>query len=200
MSFPKIVRLTLLICVGLTLHACSGQKESAQRLLGDIDATVIAASAEAAHYVPDQLADVQKKVGELKGEFDRHDYAAVLNGAPEVLGAAQSLATAAAARKDEILKTLNDAWATLAAALPGDVTLLQDRIAELGKPAARKRAAGLDVDAAKAALGDATSLWSKAQAAFAAGNLDEAVATAKDVKVRLDAVAQTLQVPLPQDA
>ena len=30
------------------------------------------------------------------------------------------------------------------------------------------------------------SLWSKAQAAFAAGNLDEAVSTAQDVKSKVD--------------
>jgi hypothetical protein len=58
-------------------------------------------------------------------------------------------------------------------------------------------AAGLDLNAAKGAAGDATALWSKAQAAFAAGNLDEAVSTAKDVKAKVEAVAAALKLDLP---
>ena len=43
-------------------------------------------------------------------------------------------------------------------------------------------------------MGDATSLWSKAQGAFGNGNLDEAVKAAKAAKARLDALAATLKV------
>jgi hypothetical protein len=45
-------------------------------------------------------------------------------------------------------------------------------------------------------LDQATSLWSKAQAAFAGGNMDEAVRTAQDVKSRVEAVAATLKLEL----
>jgi hypothetical protein len=55
---------------------------------------------------------------------------------------------------------------------------------------------GIDLDAAKAGAGDATALWSKAQAAFAAGNLDEAVSTAKDVKLKVEALATSLKMDL----
>jgi hypothetical protein len=190
-----------LICATiLVLAACAGQKEPAQKLLGDIEATVTAASSEAAKYVPDQLADVQSKLGALKASFDKQDYAAVVTGAPAVLAAAQGLATAAAAKKDEVLKALNDQWTGLAAALPGDVTAIQSRIDALSKKSAKKAAAGVDLDAAKAGLADATSLWSKAQAAFASGNMDEAVSAAKDVKSKVDAVAASLKLDLPATA
>jgi len=49
---------------------------------------------------------------------------------------------------------------------------------------------------ARAAFAAASSLWSKAQAAFAAGNLNEAVHTATDVKTQLAAVAATLKLNL----
>ena len=57
-----------------------------------------------------------------------------------------------------------------------------------------------DVDRAKSALGDAMSLWSKAQAAFASGSMDEAVRTAQDVKIKVDAVAATLKLDLAAPA
>ena len=181
----------------IILAACASQKEPAQKLIGDVEATVAAASTEAAKYVPDQLADVQAKLAGLKESFDKQDYAAVVTGGPAVLTAAQGLATAAAAKKDEVLKALNDEWTGLSSALPGDVTAIQTRIDELSKKSNKKQAKGIDLDAAKAGAGDATSLWSKAQAAFAAGNLDEAVSTAKDVKAKVEALAATLKLDLP---
>jgi hypothetical protein len=186
----------------LLAAACGGgQKDTALHLLGDIEATVIAASGEAAHYVPEQLATVQKRLADLKTDYAKQDYAAVLSGAPDVLGAAQALATAAAAKKDEMLKALNEDWAGLAVAVPSYVTALQDRITALGKPAAKKKpAAGIDLTAARAGMSDASSLWSKAQAAFAAGNLDEAVATAQAAKTKLQALATELKLQLPQAA
>jgi hypothetical protein len=81
--------------------------------------------------------------------------------------------------------------------LPGAVTAIQSRIDFLGKKANKKAAAGIDLDAAKAGLTDTTSLWSKAQAAFAASNLDEAVSTAKEVQTKITALAASLKLDLP---
>lgn len=193
----RVSHFALIFTAAIMMTACAGQKEPAQKLIGDIESTVTAASTEAAKYVPDQLADVQSKLGDLKASFDKRDYAAVVTGAPAVLGAAQNLATAAAAKKDEILKGLNDQWAGLATALPAAVTAVQNRIDLLSRKSSKKLAAGIDLESAKAGVGDAASLWSKAQAAFAAGNLDEAVSTAKDVKAKLEALAASLKMNLP---
>ncbi len=186
----------MIFAAAIVLSACAGQKEPAQKMIGDIEATVIAASSEAAKYVPDQYADVQSKLAVLKNSFDKQDYAAVMTGAPAVLSAAQGLATAAATKKDEVLKALNDSWSGLAATVPEEISAVQSRIALLSKKSGKK-AAGIDLDAAKAAAGDAMALWSKAQAAFAAGNLDEAVNTAQDVKTKIEAVAASLKLNLP---
>jgi len=193
----RVSHFALISMAAIIMAACAGQREPAQKLIGDIESTVAAASTEAAKYVPDQLADVQSKLGGLKASFAKQDYAAVVTGAPAVLSAAQNLATAAAARKDEILKALNDQWTGLAGVLPAAVTAVQNRIDVLSKKSSRKLAAGIDLDTAKAGVGDAASLWSKAQAAFAAGNLDEAVSTAKDVKAKVEALAASLKLDLP---
>jgi hypothetical protein len=192
-SIARAGRFAFISLVAIVMAACGGQKEPAQKLLADIDATVIAASDEAAKYIPDQLEDVASKYDELKVSFAKQDYAAVLSGGPAVLGAAQTLATAAAAKKDEILKGRNDTWTLLAASVPDSLTAVQNRIEELQKPSNKHLTT---LDAAKLSVDEAASLWSKAQAAFASGNMDEAVRTAQDVKAKVDAVAASLKLDL----
>lgn len=187
-------RYFVISLAAIILSACAGQKEPAQKLISDIEASVTAASTEAAKYVPDQLADVQSKLGALKASFDKREYAAVVTGGPAVLSEAQGLATAAAAKKDEVLKALNDTWTRLADSVPGEITAIQNRIDLLGKKSSKKLAAGIDLAAAKSGLSDASSLWSKAQAAFAGGNMDEAVKAATDVKTKVDALAASLKL------
>ncbi len=185
----------------MLLAACAGEKEPAQKLISDIEATVTAASAEAAKYVPDQLIAVQSKLGDLKASYDRQD---LRRGCERRAGGArigaESLATAAAAKKDEVLKALNDQWTGLAATVPGYLPAIQNRMAFLSKKANKKAAAGIDLSAATAAIADASSLWSKAQAAFAAGNMNEAVSTATDVKSKLQAVAAAIKLDLAAPA
>jgi hypothetical protein len=191
-----MLRIAFIGWAALVLLACAGQKEPAEKLLLDTDATIIAASAEAAKYVPQQLADVQRQYADLKAAFDKQDYAGVVAAAPAVLGAAQTLATSAAAKKDAVLKVLNDDWTALAAVLPDDAAAIQARVDLLSKKPIKKSPAGVDLDAAKSTLRDAMALWSKATAAFAAGNLEEAVASAKAVKAKLDPLAAALKVNL----
>jgi hypothetical protein len=178
------------------LAGCANQKNSAQNLIWEIEATVSAAEPEAAKYVPEQLSEVRTKLADLRAALDRKDYAGVESSAPAVLGSAQSLAMAAAAKKDEILKALNDDWTNLATAVPGEVTALQGRVDLLDKKSGKKLAKGVDIEVAKDRMSDVTALWSKAQAAFGAGNLNEAVATGKDVKSKADALATALKMDL----
>ena len=117
---------------------------------------------------------------------------------PEVLNAAQSLAPAAAARKDAMLRALNDTWTDLAAEIPAQVAAVQTRLDQLAKQSGKRVPAGVDLDASRTAIGNALSLWSKAQAAFAAGNMDEAVNTAKDVKVKVTDAASAAKLELPK--
>jgi hypothetical protein len=189
-------RLAAVCFAGLLLTACASRKDPAQRIILDIESTLTAAASDAATYAPGQLQDVQIKLGLLKTSFDRQDYAPVVTGGPAVLSEAQGLAAAAAAKKAELLRGRGDAWAALAASLPGYAATLQSRVDMLRLRSNRKLAAGVDLDAASAALAGATSLWSKARGAFAAGNLQEAVATAQRVHEQLSAAAALMKVDL----
>jgi len=180
--------------VGLVLAACASQKEPAAAAISGIESAISGASAEASKYVPDQLADVQSKLAGLKDSFAKQDYKAVIAGAPAVLSAAQGLAAAAAAKKDEIAKALSGDWTGLAGSLPGVLDAVKSRVDMLSK--SKKPPAGVDLASAKADLAEASGLWDKAKAAFAANNLEEAVNTAKDVKAKADAAASALKLDL----
>jgi hypothetical protein len=137
---------------------------------------------------------VQTKLDDLKTSFNAQDYKRVLAQGPALLAEAQGLASAAAAKKAQVMKDLNDQWAALSGALPNLATAVQSRIDFLSQRKNKKLAAGIDLDAAKATLSDATSQWSKAQGAFGNGNLNEAVTAAKDVKTKLDGLVALLKM------
>jgi hypothetical protein len=200
LSIKRVRQYALIFLAGAMLAACANQREPAQKMINDIEAAVNAASADAAKYVPDQLIGLQTKLGDLKASFARGDYKYVVQAAPAVLSEAQGLASAVAAKKAEVAKVLNDQWTSLSSAVPGYVTAIQNRIDLLSKKSNRKLAKGIDLDAAKSALSDATSLWSKAQGAFGNGNMDEAVTAAKEVKTKLADLAMSLKMDLGSSA
>ncbi len=180
----------------LLLAACASQIEPAQRSISDIEAALSMAAPDAVKYVPDQLTEVRREFGDLKAMYDRQDYAAVLKAAPAVMEKAQGLASAAAAKKAELTQALGEEWSDLAARLPGYMTAIQSRIEFLARRSNRKMAAGIDLDAVRGSLSEDSSVWSKAQAAFATGNLGEAVTTAKSLETSLEGLASTLKIEL----
>jgi len=196
----RLTNYALISLAAVMLAACAGQREPAQTMISEIDATINAAGADAAKYVPDRLNDVQTKLRALKASFDNQDYKAVVTAAPSVLSEAQGLAGAAAAHKAEVMKELERQWTSLSDAVPGYFTAIQNRIERLGTKKNHKLAAEIDLNAAKSGLSDAQSLWSKAQGAFGNGNLDEAVSAAKEVKSKLDALAANLKLDPPAPA
>ncbi len=189
-------RFAWIAFAALLLAACASQMEPAQRSISDIEAALSTAASDAAKYVPDQLTDVRRELGDLKATFDRQDYAAVLKAAPAVMEQAQGLASQAKAKKAELTQALSEQWSGLAARLPGYMTTIQSRIEFLAKKSSRKMAAGIDLDAARGSLSEDSSVWSKAQAAFATGNLGEAVTTAKSLETSLEGLASTLKIEL----
>jgi hypothetical protein len=195
MKLHKLSSLVL-AAVAVLAVACANQMEPAQRALGGLgDAMTAAESAGASKYIPDQFASAQAKVAELKAAFDKKDYAAVLQGAPAVMTEAQSMIGTAAMKREDAVKAATAEWATLATAVPQLVGAVKSRVDVLGK--SKRLPAGVDLEAAKAGLADATSLWDKAQAASTAGNVEDAVSAAKDVKAKAEAAAAALGLKLP---
>ena len=198
MRLQELKSFALIFLAALVLGACASDREPAQKMINDIQAAITAAAPDAAKYVPEQLNDVQTKYDDLQTALTAQDYKGVLARGPTLLGEAQGLAGAAAAKKAELTKQLNDQWSSLSSIVPQEFTAIHSRIDTLSQKKNRNLAKGIDLDAAKSTLGDATSLWSKAQGAFGNGNMDEAVSTAKDVKAKLDTLVVTVKVDLPE--
>src|ERR1700730_15556578 len=187
----------LVLCsAAILLAACVSEMEPAKYALDNINATLSAVSADAQQYVPDLLASAQSKVAELTASYEKKDYAAVVKSAPAVLTEVNGLAGAVAAKKDEHLKALGTEWRSLAASVPQSVTAVQTRIDALSKT--KRAPKDVDLSAAKSGLTNATSVWDKAQSAFKSGNVEDAVAAAKDAKSKLESAAGALKLNLPQ--
>jgi PBP1b-binding outer membrane lipoprotein LpoB len=202
-GFPKVYRYAAMSVTTLILAGCSNQtnqKEPAQKLITAIESTLAASATDESKYAADKLFDVQYRLGRLKFYFDNHEYEAVVAVGPEVLKLAQGLVPLAAAERSRIYRELNEQWTGLAASLPGEVAAIHARMDLLSQKANAKQAQGLDLEAAKTGAGEANALWTKAQAAFAAGTLGEAVSVAKDAQEKVAEVAASLKLELPKAA
>ena len=184
----------LAVAAALLLGACENQMDPAKQAIANIE-TAVTAATDASKYVPDQLAAVQTKLADLKTAFDNKDYKTVLAGAPALLSEAQGLLGAAMLKKETVVKAMNDEWPGLSGAMPGLMTAVTNRATALGK--SKRAPAGVDMDAAKSAMADATASWTKAQAANTAGDIEGAVASARDAKAKAEAAAAAMKMTLP---
>jgi len=181
----------LAVVAALLLGACANQMEPAKQAIDGIESAVNAAT-DAAKYIPEQLAGVQAKLTELKAAFDNKDYKTVMARAPAVLAEAHGLLGATMLKKESVAKAMSAEWPGLAAAVPGLVTQVSARVATLAKSA--HPASGIDLAAAKSGSADATLAWSKAQAAFAAGDVEAAVNSAREAKTKAEAAAAAMKM------
>ncbi len=196
-NWLKLSRNSIVLAAAILFAGCANNMEPAQKTLAQVQAAMTAAQPDAQKYVPDKLKDVQSKVARLQSAFDSKDYSTVITAGPAMLSDVKDLVTAAAAKKTDVMQTLNDEWTKISETLPARVTAIQQRLDELGKRSSTKMAQGIDVPAAKTAFGEATTQWTSAQSAFAAGNLEDAVSGAKEVRTKLQSIADSIKLQLP---
>ena len=192
-NIQSYTRFFALALAALAIAACANKMEPAQKAIADIEAAVAAAGEDATRYIPDQVQAVTDQVASLRAMFDKKDYKGVLAAAPAILTQAQGLASAAAAKKTETMDMYAGEWSNLAGSVPQAVAAIQSRVDVLSK--SKKLPAGMDaatLDGVKSGLAEANSMWTQATEAQAAGDLEQAVTLAQQVKTRTDEMLTTL--------
>jgi hypothetical protein len=164
--------LPVLCCVALLFAGCSLSKTPALAAIKAADEALNTVRAEARQFVPDQLAMLETALANARNSFDKGDYTAAIAAAKDIPLAIKDLATAIEAKKAELPKV----WDALAKDMP---KLIADTKAAVAK------AKGVDqavLDEAKAGVDAMPATWAKAEEAFKAGNLAEAVGRATELK------------------
>jgi hypothetical protein len=171
------------------------QQGPAKQSLDEISNVLTAASADSLKYAPGELADVQRKLADLKISYDRKSYGDVIAHSPSVLANARDLVADAAAKKADVEKALNREWSEFEASLPPRISAVTARVEELSSTP--RSAKGIDLATAQSALADATEDWARAQVAFGGGKVEDAIATAKDALSKTETAATTIELELP---
>ncbi|MDH3496319.1 MAG: hypothetical protein OER21_06130 [Gemmatimonadota bacterium] len=180
MSFTS-VRFAAAVLVGAAVVGCSMQQGSAEKAIAAADSALQAAGAEAQAYVPDQVQALHAQLAAARTDLESKQYGEAITKAQEVATQAGGLGAVVAAKKAELTET----WETMSGSLPGMVSAIETKVAELAKM--RRLPAGMDkakLDGATAALQEMTATWSKAQAAFGTGAVAEAVTMGGTVQAR----------------
>lgn len=184
-------RLTRIVALAALLGAaiaCS-QKDPAQEAIAAAEDALAAVYEDAQKYVPERYAEVKAELEAARTAFNEERYADAIAAVKDVPAHAETLAKDAAAAKERRLSEMNADWARLSGSLPGLMTAIGSRLGELDRM--RRLPQGIDrqlLEEAKAAHGSAQSAWNEAGAAFTAGDLEGAVAKARDA----EAMAQDL--------
>lgn len=175
------------VAVAAVLTACS--KGPAEAALKSADAAIEAIGPEAEQFVPTEWAALQEAAKAAHESFTKGDYASALSAAQALPAKASDVATAAARKKEQVLK----AWSELQASLPQLVQTLTEKVGALSKlktlPKDVEKAA---VENAAEAMPGISQLWQDAAQAAANGDLMAAVTRGEEAKARAEELATSL--------
>jgi hypothetical protein len=186
-------RLVAALLAGLVLVACANLEDPARKAVADADAALAKIGPDAQKYVPDQYTAVSEQVADMKAALDKKNYQAVLDAAPKVATSMKALADSSQAKKNEVTEALDTQWTSMAAAFPKSVAAVQAKLADLKK--AKKLPKGVTKDTitnADAQVAAVQQSWTDATAAQGKGDLEGAVAKAKDADAKLTDLMNSL--------
>ena len=170
-----------LMILPLVVVGCS--KGPAEAALKAADEAIAKVAPEAEKFVPDQYKSLTDAAAAAKASFDKGDYAAALAAAKDLPTKATELATAAAAKKDELMGQ----WNVLAKDMPILVADWQKKFDELAASKKLPKTATPErIEELRAKLAEVNATWTKATEAFNAGDLKGALENGAGVKAAVD--------------
>jgi hypothetical protein len=133
--------------------------------------------------VPDQYKSLTDAAAAAKASFDKGDYAAALAAAKDLPTKATEIATAAAAKKDELMGQ----WNVLAKDMPILLADWQKKLDELIESKKLPKTATPErIDELKGKLAEVNTNWLRATEAFNAGDIKGALENGASVKAAVD--------------
>jgi hypothetical protein len=188
----------LLVVFGLLVVSCgSANKEAATVAIKAAEDSWNAVKGDVLKYIPDQAKGVEDAIKGAKENFDKGNFDAALSVAKPIPDKVKELTTAVAAKKAELAKS----WEEMSGGLPRMLDAIKSRLDILS--ASKKLPENMDkakLDGAKNGYEAAARMWDDAKAAFAGGNVADAVTKAKTVKERAVEVMTTLGMQVPAAA
>ncbi|MBI5805449.1 hypothetical protein HZA73_05335 [candidate division TA06 bacterium] len=164
--------LPVLFCVMLLVVSCSMVKAPAQLAIKTAEEAMNTVRAEAAKFVPEQLADMEAVLASAKQSFETGDYKAALASAKDIPAKIKDLASAIEAKK----AALPQDWQALSTEMPKLIANVKSAVS---------KARGVDktvLAEAKTAVDGMPEAWKQAEEEFKAGKLYEAVTRASGIK------------------
>jgi hypothetical protein len=178
----------------LPLLAAGCSKGPAEAALKAADEAIAKVAPEAEKFVPDQYKSLTDAAAAAKASFDKGDYAAALAAAKDLPTKATELATAAAAKKDELMGQ----WNVLAKDMPILLADWQKKLDELiASKKLPKTATPERIDELKGKLAEVNTSWLRATEAFNAGDIKGALENGASVKAAVDWIQATWDAVQP---
>jgi hypothetical protein len=175
-----------LLVVGLMvlpLLAAGCSKGPAEAALKAADEAIAKVAPDAEKFVPDQFKTLTDAAAAAKANFDKGDYAAALASAKDLPTKATEVATAAAAKKDELMGQ----WNVLAKDMPILVADWQKKFDELAASKKLPKTATPErIEELRGKLAEVNATWTKATDAFNAGDIKGALENGAGVKAAVD--------------
>ena len=169
--------------------ACNSGKAPAEAALKLAEEAVNSARTEAEALVPDDFKSLSDDLAAAKDAYAKGDYKGALASAQSIQQRANDVTAKAKAKKDEMMAS----WNAVAADVPKMVEAVKSRVDILSQ--SKKLPKGLDaatLSTAKDNLAAATSAWTDAAAAQAAGKWSDAMAKANEAKAKATAAMSAL--------
>jgi hypothetical protein len=180
------------------LAGCSPLKDPAEAAIADANAALAKVGTDGPKYAPNEYQTVSDQVAAMKTAFDKKDYETVLNTVRNVGPNLRVLGEAITDRKRQARIALGEQWTAMSHDVPGELTAVEARVAQLRKGHPLPKGVTADaVAGAGAAVDAAKQGWSEAESSRKAGNVEEAVDKGKAAQAKLGELMASLGMPAP---
>jgi hypothetical protein len=171
------------------------------KMLFRLSAVLLAAVHEdALKYIPGKYDDVKKQLDAGREHFKKEEYAQALASVKDVPAKALELAKLADEAKKKYLEVLAKDWTDVNASVPGLMASVETRVNDTAK--LKKLPAWVDqakIDFAKDLVSRAKTAWDDAGKRYAAGDLEVAVAKAKECEALSNKALEVISPPPPAE-